>query len=327
VKNRRIISGGGEMDDSKKDIRYSIVIPVYNSEKTLEELTQRLSDTMNSITEKYEIVLIDDCSSDNSWSKLKELRNKNKKLKIIHLQKNFGQDGAVLCGLNHAIGDYIITMDDDLQNPPEEIPLLINKIQEGFSVVYAKFKVKHHSRIKNFFSDVLQLFIHYILDIPSTIYISSFAILTSDVVKNMISIKSSYIYLSAFVRKSIPAHKITNVDVQHNPRKIGKSNYSIRKYFSQTFNLLFNYSALPLIFVGIIGVIVSFFSFCYGIYILYCYLKDPTYGLIGWNSIMVTLTFLGGMILFSIAIMGEYLLRILTEVSHGQQYLIEEMEL
>ena len=97
------------MDDSKKDIRYSIVIPVYNSEKTLEELTQRLSDTMNSITEKYEIVLIDDCSSDNSWSKLKELRNKNKKLKIIHLQKNFGQDGAVLCGLNHAIGDYIIT--------------------------------------------------------------------------------------------------------------------------------------------------------------------------------------------------------------------------
>jgi glycosyltransferase involved in cell wall biosynthesis len=315
------------MEKPEKKTEYSVVIPVYNSVKTLEELTRRISVTMENITKDYEIILVDDCSPDQSWDKLKELHNKNNKIKIIHLQKNFGQDSAILCGLNHAHGDYIITIDDDLQNPPEEIPKLINKIQEGYSVVYAKFKIKHHSRIENFFSRVLQMFIHYILDIPRTVFISSFAIFTSEVVKNMISIKSSYIYLSALVRKSVPGNKITNVDVTHDRRKVGRSNYTIRKYLSQSLNLLFNYSTLPLLFIGIIGAIVSLFSFCYGIYILYRYLMDPTYGLMGWNSMMVTLTFLGGLILFSIAIMGEYLLRILTEVSHGQQYIIGEMEL
>lgn len=308
-------------------IKFSIVIPVYNSEKTLAELTDRLMGTLSNLTLNYEIFLIDDCSSDNSWQVLKELHQKNNKIKIIHLQKNFGQHNAVLCGLNHAIGEYIITLDDDLQHPPEEIPKLITKIQEGYSVVYGKYMVKHHSRIENFFSNRLQMFVHYILDIPNTIFISSFAIFKADVVKNMISIKSSYIFLPALVRKSVPANKIANIEVNHNPRKVGKSNYNIRKYLSLSLNLIINYSTLPLLFVGIIGSFLSIISFCYGLYILFRYLTDPAFGIMGWTSTMVTLTFLGGMILLSIAIIGEYLRRILTEVSYGQQYVIGEMEL
>lgn len=315
------------MNDNKETLSYSIVVPVYNSEKTLDELTQRLFGVMDPITEKYEILLVDDCSQDNSWDKLKTLRNENKKIKIIRLQNNFGQDSALICGLNYAKGDYVITLDDDLQNPPEEIPKLINKLQEGYSVVYAKFRIKYHSRIENFFSNILQKLIRYILDIPSDLYISGFAIYTSDVVKNVISIKSSYIYLSAFVRQCVPVNKIANVVVNHSPRKVGKSNYTIRKYLYQTFNLLFNYSTLPLMLIGIIGAIVSVVSFCGGIYIIFRYSMNHDYGLMGWNSLMVTLAFLGGMILLSIAIMGEYLLRILTEVAHGQQYVIGEMEL
>jgi len=307
--------------------KFSVVIPVYNSEKTLIELTNRLSDTFSKIMVDYEIILIDDCSSDNSWRILKELHQKNNNIKIIHLQKNFGQHNAILCGLNYAQGDYIITMDDDLQNPPEEIPKLIDKIQEGYSVVYGRYKIKYHSRIENFFSKRFQTFVHWILDIPNTVFISSFAILTSDVVKNMIQIKSSYIFLPALVRKSVSANDISNTIVNHHPRIIGKSNYNIRKYLSLSLNLIINYSVLPLLFVGIFGVIISLLSFCYGTYILGRYLIDPTYGLMGWNSTMVTLTFLGGMILFSIAIIGEYLRRILTEVSYGQQYIISKMEL
>jgi glycosyltransferase involved in cell wall biosynthesis len=306
---------------------YSIIIPVYNSEIILNELFSRVYATFNAISDNYEIILIDDCSSDNSWAVLKEHRQKDPKIKIIHLQKNFGQHNAVLRGLNHATGEYIITMDDDLQHPPEEIPKLINKIREGYSVVYGKYTIKYHSRLENFFSNRFQKFIHYILDIPPTVFISSFAIFKADVVKNMTQIKSSYIFLPALVRNSVPANKITNVDVCHNPRKIGKSNYNLRKYLSLSLNLIINYSTLPLLVVGIIGVIVSIFSFFYGIYILSHYLIDPTNSLMGWNSIMVTLTFLGGMILFSIAIIGEYLRRILTEVSYGQQYVISEMEL
>ena len=307
--------------------KYSIVIPIYNSESTLNILCNQIIHVFEDISPDYEIILIDDCSRDNSWKILKELHAKNSKIKIIHLQKNFGQHNAVLCGLNHAIGDYIITMDDDLQHPPDEIPKLVSKIQKGFSVVYGKYNIKYHSRLENFFSNRFQIFIHYILDIPNTIFISSFAIFSSDVVKNMTQIKSSYIFLPALVRNSVPANKIANIEVNHNSRKMGKSNYDIRKYLSLSLNLLINYSVLPLLFVGFFGVIVSFFSFCYGIYILSRYLIDPTNSLMGWNSIMVTLTFLGGMILLSIAIIGEYLRRILTEVSYGQQYVIGEMEL
>jgi polyisoprenyl-phosphate glycosyltransferase len=308
-------------------INYSIVIPVFNSEKTLNELVQRLRIVFETVSINYEILLIDDCSFDNSWAVLKELHRENSKIKIIHLQKNFGQHNTILCGLNYATGEYIITMDDDLQHPPEEIPKLINKIQEGNSVVYGKYLIKRHSRIENFFSNRFQTFIHYILDIPPTVFISSFAIFKADVVKNIIAIKSSYIFLPALVQKSVPVNKIANIEVNHSPRKRGKSNYNIRKYLSLSLNLIINYSMLPLVFVGIFGVIVSFFSFCYGIYILGRYLADPSYGVMGWNSIMVTLTFIGGMILFSIAIIGEYLRRILTEVSYAQQYVVGEMEL
>lgn len=309
------------------DQSFSVVIPVYNSENTLVELTDRISATFSNIPGEYEIILIDDCSEDNSWQVLERIHQENRNVKIIHLQKNFGQHNAVLCGLNYARGDYIITMDDDLQNPPEEIPKLINKIQEGYTVVYGRYGMKQHSRIENFFSRRFQTFVHRILDIPNTVFISSFAIFTSDVVKNMVSIKSSYIFLPALVRNSVPANRIANTDVIHHPRIVGKSNYNLGKYLALSLNLIINYSVFPLLFVGIFGVIVSLISFCYGAYILVRYIADPTYGLMGWTSTMVALTFIGGMILFSIAIIGEYLRRILTEVSHGQQYVIGEMEL
>ena len=307
--------------------KFSVVIPVYNSEKTLIELTDRLSATFSKISGEYEVIFIDDCSSDNSWQVLEEIHQRYGNVKIIHLQKNFGQHNAVLCGLNYARGEYIITMDDDLQNPPEEIPKLIDKMQEGYPVVYGRYKIKQHSRVENFFSKRFQTFVHWILDIPNTVFISSFAIFASDVVKNMIHIKSSYVFLPALVRNSVPANKIANAEVSHHPRVVGKSNYNIRKYLSLSLNLIINYSILPLLFVGIFGVIVSFISFCYGIYILGRHLTDPTYGLMGWTSIMVVITFLGGMILFSIATIGEYLRRILTEVSYGQQYVIDKMEI
>ncbi len=306
---------------------YSIVIPVYNSESTLNILCNRIIHVFEDLSLDYEIILVDDCSRDNSWNILKDLHAKNSKIKIIHLIKNYGQHNAILCGLNCAKGEFIITMDDDLQTLPEEIPKLIHKIDNGFYVVYGNYIIKNHSRIENFFSNRFQMFIHYILDIPNRVFISSFVIYSADVVKNVASIKSSYVFLPALVRRSVPANKITNVDVNHNPRNVGKSNYNIREYISLSLNLIINYSVLPLVIVGIFGILISVISFCYGIYIIVRYTIDPTNGLMGWNSLMAALMFIGGTILFSIAIIGEYLRRILTEVSYGQQYVIGEMEL
>jgi glycosyltransferase involved in cell wall biosynthesis len=306
---------------------FSLVIPVYNSEASLIELHDRIAEIMLKISASYEIILVDDYSTDDSWKKLQTLHGSDNRVKIIHLQKNFGQANAILCGFTYANGEYIITLDDDLQHPPEEIPKLVNKIKEGFFVVYGQFIIKHHSRIENFFSYLYQILKRHILDLPQGTNTSNFAIYTSGVIKNMVQINSSYVFLPALVQSSAPGNKIANVDVIHHPRKYGKSNYNIRKYIQHSLNLIINYSALPLRFIGIVGIFAGICSFIYGIDILGRYLLDPKQGVVGWNSIMVSLTFLGGLILFSMAIIGEYLRRILTEVSHGQKFVIADMEL
>jgi glycosyltransferase involved in cell wall biosynthesis len=304
----------------------SVIIPVYNSEKTLTDLHDRLKQVLSTVTTHYEIIFVDDSSSDDSWLILKKIHQNDDRVRIIHLQQNYGQQNATLCGFNYAKGDYIITIDDDLQHPPEEIPKLINKIHEGYSVVYGKYAIKQHSRIENFFSKQLQFLIRTILDLPQGLRTSSFAIYTSTVIKNVVNIKSSYVFLSALVGKSVSSYKIVNVDVVHHPRRSGKSNYNIIKYLKLGLNLIINYSTLPLLIVGFLGIFTAIISFCYGSYIILRYFTDPTFGIVGWGSMMVVLTFLGGIILLSIAIIGEYLRRILTEVSYGQQYVVDEME-
>jgi glycosyltransferase involved in cell wall biosynthesis len=315
--------GVRQMNES--NIRYSIVIPVYNSEDSLRELIARTIRVLEDITPDYEIVLVDDCSSDNSWKIMKELKENNKNIKIIHLIRNFGQHNATLCGFNFCGGQNILTMDDDLQHPPEEIPKLIQKMEEGFSVVYGKYQIKHHSNIENFFSRRFQLLIHHILNIPDDIFISSFALFNSKIVKHISTIKTSYVFLPALISKSTPVNKIANVEVIHHSRRVGTSNYDFLKYLRLALNLIINYSALPLIIVSSFGLGLSILSMGFGISIIIEKFINPSYGVVGWNSLMVSIAFLGGIILFTLGIIGEYLRRILAEVSYEQPFAIGEM--
>jgi len=308
-------------------VMYSIVIPVYNSEETLPDLIRRIRMVFRELTGDYEVILVDDCSPDNSWAVMKELRNQDPKIKIIHLIRNFGQHNAILCGFQFSKGQYVITMDDDLQHPPEEIPKLIGKIKQGFFAVYGKYQIKYHSRIENFFSRRFQLLIHHILNIPEDIFISSFAIFRGDVIKNVASIRTSYIFLPALISKSTPVNKIANVEVNHHPRTVGSSNYSPFRYLKLALNLIINYSALPLVIVSTFGLFLSILSIGVGIYILIKKLTDPSYGIMGWNSLMVALAFLGGILLFTLGIIGEYLRRILAEVSYEQPFAVGEMQI
>ena len=309
------------------NMEYSIVVPVYNSENTLDELYERINTVFKSISENYEVIFVDDCSVDGSWEKMKNLREKDKRVKIIHLLRNFGQHNATVCGFNYCNGDYVIILDDDLQNPPEEIPKLIGKITEGYMVVYGEYIVKKHSKFENFLSKTFQNLMHRILKIPKGIFISNYVILKSNVIKNALSIKSSYPFLTALITRSTPINKIANVEVIHDERKAGKSGYNVFKMFKLSLNLLINYSSWPLLLVGIFGFILSILSISYGAIIIVRNIIDPGYGVTGWNSLMVAVTFLGGAILMAIGIIGEYLRRILAEISYEKQYVIGEMEL
>ena len=289
---------------SSEVINYSIVVPVYNSEKTLDELTSIIKNVFNNLNKTYEIILIDDCSRDSSWGIMQKLNKCNKNIKVIHLIRNFGQHNAIICGFHHSKGKYVITLDDDLQHPPEEIIKLINKINEDYMVVYGKYIEKKHSIFENFLSNGFQYLIHVILKIPKNIYLSSFAIYDLRVIKNMCTIKNSFPFLFALTTASAPTDKITNVLINHNERKVGKSNYGIIKYFKYSLNLIINYSSLPLQLVGIIGIIISIVSIIVGTSIVVRKALNPDYGVMGWNSLMVSITFLNGITLMSVAVIG-----------------------
>lgn len=310
-----------------EDKEFSIIIPVFNSEDTLDELHSRIKFVFSGITDSYELILVDDCSLDNSWDKMKQLHKFDNGIKIMHLARNFGQHNATLCGLSYCTGNYVIIMDDDLQHPPEEIPKLIEKIYEGYMVVYGKYETKRHGIFQNVLSNIFQYFIHSILKIPNHIYISSFAIFKKDIVKNITSLRISYVFLPALICKSVSADNITNVIVQHDERLCGRSNYNIIKYIKYSLNLIINYSSIMLKIVGFFGIFVSVASIIFGISIIIRKFFEPTYGVMGWNSLMVAITLLGGMILMSVAIIGEYLRRILAEISYEQPYIIDEMEM
>ena len=165
------------MDDR---VRFSVVIPVYNSESSLDELLYRLLPVFKAVSVGFEIIFVDDGSKDRSWQKLKELRNKHKHVKIIQLMRNFGQHNALVCGFHFANGDYIITLDDDLQIPPEEIPKLISKIEEGYDIVYGKYLSKKHSKFRNIGSLLIQAVYKKVFDVHNDL--SAFRIIKKEVI-------------------------------------------------------------------------------------------------------------------------------------------------
>lgn len=307
-------------------VDYSVVIPVYNSERTIGDVVSRTEGVFKKLGYSYEILLVDDCSKDRSWEILKKIHQNNPRIRIFHLIRNFGQHNAIICGFNNCQGKFIVTMDDDLQHPPEEILKLLSRIGEGFSVVYGQYPPENENFVQNLLSRIYQKIIKKILDIPDSLFISSFVIYRSETVKNITNIKSSYPFLPAMAIKSAPINKISNIAVEHHKRTVGSSNYGIIRYLKYSLNLLINYSSWPLFFVALMGSVISILSVCYGGWILFQKLLDPNYGIMGWNSLMVAVTFLGGAQLMAIGIIGEYLRRILAETSYGQQYVISEME-
>jgi len=303
----------------------SVVVPVYNSSKSLLELHSRLISILKKISSHYEIIMVDDGSRDNSYSVMKDIRINDPNVKIIKLLKNFGQHNAVVCGFNYVGGDYIVTIDDDLQNPPEEIPMLLNKLLDGFDVVIGVPVQKKHNLLRKIGSAVIMKLCNWILGYPKEIRQSSFRILRKIAVDNIIKIKTSYPYLPGYIAQVVSFDKIVNVKIKHVKRKYGSSNYSLRRLLKLTLNLLINYSSLPLRIISIIGLLSSISSIIYGIFLIIRKLVSQTIVLEGWTSIIVLVAFIGGLILFSLGIIGEYLKRIINEISKRNQYIIDEI--
>lgn len=307
--------------EEKKDI--SIVIPVYNSENSLEELTKRIDKVMSNLQKSYQIVYVNDCSTDNSYETLKRIRAGNSNITIIDLFRNYGQPIATMCGFNYCNSDYVVTMDDDLQQDPEDIPILYNKIIEGFDVVIGEYSSKKHSFIRNIGSYVIRGLNKWIFKLKDkNLKFTSYRIMRGVVIDHIKGESSIYPYISGLLISA--TNRITNAVVCHNERKYGTSSYKLSTLIALSYNLIVNYSSIPLKLVGYVGLVISVFSLCFGSYFM---IKKLLLGSIpaGLTTIIVLISFYNALIFIFLFFLSEYVYRIIKEVSQKKQYVIREV--
>ena len=307
----------------RKDLKdFSVVVPVYNSEQSLTELFERLKRVFNGMNKTFEVIFVNDHSKDNSYKVLKEIYGKNEDVTVIDLMKNYGQHNALMCGFNHCNGKFIITIDDDLQNTPEEIPKLYQKVINGYDAVFGTYYTKQHKNYKNIGSYMIRKLNNKIFSTENKIKFSSFRILKKSIIDEIKLMRTPFPYISGMVLSI--TNSVANVEVDHSKRKYGKSSYNLRKLLNLSLNLLINYSSIPLRFIGTLGLIISGISFLLGcIYILRKLLLGTPPA--GWTTIVVLLSFYNSIILIIFFILGEYISRILKEISNFRQFTIREV--
>ncbi len=304
-------------------MKYSVVIPVYNSEKIVGETVARTRAFFEGARLDFEIILVNDASPDGSWRVISELARADKRIKAINLLRNYGQHNANLCGFRHASGDWLVTMDDDLQNPPEEIIHLIHKAAEGHhDLVLGRFRTKQHASYRRWGSKVINWLNGKIFDKPEGLVLSNFRLLHKDVVKRICDYQSPFPYIPGLALMFSSSR--ANVEVDHQPRRVGQSSYNFIRIATLVATILFNYSSFPLRLVMGIGLGVSLASFLFGVTVLvkgvFHHAAVP-----GWTTLVVLLSFFNGMLMLMVGILGEYMVRVLTQASGSSPYQVKEV--
>ncbi len=306
---------------------FSIVVPVYNSQDSLEKLVNRLDSVFVKLNTTWQLILVNDCSKDKSWDVIQSIQSKHPQIIAINLLNNFGQPNAIMCGLNHANGKYIITMDDDLQHPPEEIPKLYHYLlKHNLSVVYGQYQ-SNKDRKRGLLRDIASLTVHKLISkITGSGYaVTSYRIMDQQVVQNLCKSSQYYVMIDVLIKDTVSPMYIGTCPVEHHERTIGKSNYSYKKLAMYALNMIFTFTTWPLRLATILGLIFSAISFAAALFYVVYYLIAGI-NVSGWTSLMLSVTFLSGVILFVLGIIGEYLGRIFLNVSNKPQYIIKEIK-
>jgi len=307
--------------DSK--YKYSIVAPVCNEEETIKEFYKRLTSIMDSLHDNYEIILVNDGSTDKSLEIMKELQSQDKRIKIINFSRNFGHQIAITAGTDYSSGDAVIIIDSDLQDPPEVIPRFIEKWEEGIEIVYGvRESAEGISIFKKLTSKIFYRTLQKIIDIKIPLDTGDFRLIDRKVVNSLKEIRER----SRFVRglTSWVGFKQEGILFKREKRFAGHTKYSLRKMLKLAIDATFSFSNFPLKIAGYFGFIIAGLSFLYLIYVII--LKLFTNTLIqGWTSLIAAILFLGGIQLICLGIIGEYIGRIGEEVKHRPLYIIKEI--
>lgn len=303
--------------------KVSFVIPCYRSALTLEAVVAEIRETMaQQLAYSYEIILVNDCSPDNTWEVICSLCENYEEIRGISLARNFGQHAALMAGFRHVSGDIVVCLDDDGQTPASEVGKFLELLKQGRDVVYAKYSNKKHSAFRNFGSHVNEIMTRFMLGKPKELYISSYFAAKRFVIDEVIRYENSYPYVIGLVLRT--TKNIDNVDVKHRQRQVGSSGYTMKKLFGLWFNGFTAFSIKPLRFATMIGIICAGSGFLYGIYTIIKKLLNPAVPL-GFSSLMSVLVFIGGMIMLMLGLIGEYVGRIYISLNNSPQYVIREI--
>ena len=299
---------------------YSVLVPVYESDSSVVELVERLSAVFEKqLRTSYEVILVDDGSqSPSTWPTCERLAREFSGVIAIRLMRNYGKAHAILCGLKHVSGRYVITIDDDLQQRPEDIPALVQ--HQEHDVIVANFVTRRHRRLTILSSWTKGLFDRVILGLPCRM--SPLKLFKAEVAEAMLKVRTSYPFIPALM-----AHGTSDffpVDVQHEKSRHGKSRFTLRRRIKQLSNLLINNSTLLLRTFAFIGGLVALSGFAYAASIIFRRLlgapPQP-----GWTSLVVINLVFGGLILIALGIVGEYLIRILEGISNKPPYRVRQI--
>lgn len=304
-----------------KNILISIVSPVYRAELIVEELVAQIKASLTKITEHFEIILVNDCSPDNSWVKIVQEAEKDSRVKGINLSRNFGQHLAITAGLNYAKGDWVVVMDCDLQDRPDEIPNLYQKAQEGWDIVYARRTNRQDKLLKRISSEIFYFVYRYLSGMNTDGSIANFGIYHAKVIDEYNKMKE--------LARSFPSlvqylgFKSCAIDVKHSERFTGTTSYNLSKLLHLAGDVILSNSNKPLKIAVKLGFLISILSFTIAIYNVFAYFN----GFItvpGFTTTVFSIWFVGGLILTFLGIIGLYIGKIFDQVKGRQLFIVSE---
>ena len=302
----------------------SFVIPCYRSELTLPAVVEEIKATMEGLKQyTYEVVLVNDCSPDDTWGAIKKLVSENDNITGINFAKNFGQHGGLMAGIREAQGDYVVCLDDDGQTPANEVGKLLAKLDEGYDAVYASYAHKKHSLFRNFGTFMNEKMTEKLLGKPKELFVSSYFGVKRFVVEDMIRYENAYPYVIGLVLRA--TKNIANVEVNHRAREIGKSGYTFSKLLNLWINGFTAFSVKPLRIATGIGAGCAILGFLYGIYTIIKKIVLPEDVIpLGYSALMTAVLFIGGMLMLMLGLIGEYIGRMYISMNNSPQYVIKE---
>ena len=300
----------------------SAVVPVYRSAPMLAELHQRLTDALEAITERYEIILVEDGGGDGSWSEIERISADDPRVRGIRMSRNYGQHNALLCGIRAACYETIVTLDDDLQNPPEEIATLIARLGDDVDVVYGTPANEQHGFLRDQGSRITKLALQSAMGAETARNVSAFRAFRTRLRDSFAAYRGPYVSIDVLLTWGTT--RFTHVPVAHAPRRTGASNYTFRTLATHAFNMMTGFSTLPLQVASLIGFVFTLFGFGILGVVLVNYVANGS-AVPGFAFLASIIAIFSGAQLFALGVIGEYLARIHFRTMDRPTYLVREV--